>query len=94
MIYSSISDSERTALKNLYKLPKTEGGVEIKRILRLQTPEEGEILAYCQMFSSKHFDLLSVESEGTSDIIEIAPILYQIIAEDISKGNHKAGGIT
>ena len=85
MIYSSIPDRGKTALKNLYKLPKTEGGVENKRILRLQTPEEGgELFAFCQMFSSEHFDLLPIESEGTSVIIEIKPLLYQIIAEDIN----------
>lgn len=64
MIYSSVSERERAALKNLYELPQTKGGFENQRILRLQTPEEGELLAFCQMFSSKHFDLLSIESEG------------------------------
>lgn len=89
MIYSSIHDRGKMALKNLYKLPKTEGGVENKRILRLQTPEEGELFAFCQMFSSEHFDLLPIESEGTSVIIEIKPLLYQIIAEDINNERNK-----
>jgi len=40
------------------------------------------------MFVSRHFDLFSINSEGESSIIEIAPLLYQIIAEDISNGDN------